>query len=528
MSIANNKHLTIRNFYLFGLILMVIGLPLSTFLMSVSQFVLAIHWFASAQFAQKWQNVKNNKALLVFWLIYLVHLVGMLYSTDWNYGLHDLRIKLPLLILPLIIASNEALSKKEMEIVLGFFSAAVLIASLVSLFVFMGFSARVVESGRDISIFTSHIRFSLMIVFSAFILITYALKVKLNNSFKLILYLLALWLLGFLFILESITGIVIAFIIAFLYLISVSFNKKAIKLKIISLGLISALIIYSISIFYEQYSLFYPRPQIVEENLPTHSISGEKYYHNTERTELENRNYVWSYIAWGELEKSWNKRSNLPYKGLDGKNQPLHSTLIRYMASKGLSKDSVGMLSMNPQDIAAVENGITNYRFIDGRNIKSRIYETLWEYENYRQRGNPQGNSTLQRLEFWKTGWHIFKTSPLIGVGTGDVKSSFKKTYELLGSQLEEKYRLRAHNQYLTFLISFGFFGFLLISFALIYPILLTQAFNNKLFLLFISIALLSMLNEDTLETQAGISFVSFFYSLFVFGYSTKNNTQKA
>ncbi len=34
----------------------------------------------------------------------------------------------------------------------------------------------------------------------------------------------------------------------------------------------------------------------------------------------------------------------------------------------------------------------------------------------------------------------------------------------------------------------------------------------------FLILVLLSMVNEDTLETAAGAAFVGFFYSLFVFG----------
>jgi hypothetical protein len=40
--------------------------------------------------------------------------------------------------------------------------------------------------------------------------------------------------------------------------------------------------------------------------------------------------------------------------------------------------------------------------------------------------------------------------------------------------------------------------------------------------MMFFFIAFLSMLNEDTLETHAGVTFFSYFYSLFLFARDNK------
>ena len=47
--------------------------------------------------------------------------------------------------------------------------------------------------------------------------------------------------------------------------------------------------------------------------------------------------------------------------------------------------------------------------------------------------------------------------------------------------------------------------------------------FKNYLFTFSFFIAFLSMINEDTLETQAGATFFAYFYSLFLFAYKSKN-----
>ena len=44
--------------------------------------------------------------------------------------------------------------------------------------------------------------------------------------------------------------------------------------------------------------------------------------------------------------------------------------------------------------------------------------------------------------------------------------------------------------------------------------------------LVFLLIALFSMFNEDTLESQPGVTFFSFFYSLLIFNQNNKSSDQ--
>jgi O-antigen ligase len=95
-----------------------------------------------------------------------------------------------------------------------------------------------------------------------------------------------------------------------------------------------------------------------------------------------------------------------------------------------------------------------------------------------------------------------------IGVGTGDVRDEIEKQYQIDNSILSDEYRLRAHNQFLTFLVSFGIIGLIVFVLSIIYP--LFKITDSYLYLSFVVIALLSMLTEDTLESQAGVTFFAF------------------
>jgi len=74
-----------------------------------------------------------------------------------------------LLVLPFIIATSGFLKKKEIDKVLHFFIGAVVLASFIIFFVSLGLFHLKTADNRSISIFISHIRFSLMVNVSIFL-----------------------------------------------------------------------------------------------------------------------------------------------------------------------------------------------------------------------------------------------------------------------------------------------------------------------------------------------------------------------
>ena len=101
---------------------------------------------------------------------------------------------------------------------------------------------------------------------------------------------------------------------------------------------------------------------------------------------------------------------------------------------------------------------------------------------------------------------------------------AYRRQYSKINSMLDEHHRLRAHNQYLAIAVAFGLIGLFYFLFALIAPMILTKKYRNYFYVTFFIIAILSMITEDTLETQAGATFFAFFNALFLFG---KNNSEK-
>ena len=206
--------------------------------------------------------------------------------------------------------------------------------------------------------------------------------------------------------------------------------------------------------------------------------------------------------------------------------QSLRSTLIRYLASLGYSKDSVGISKLNSKDITLIEGGVSNHLMKNKWALYPRVYELFWEIENYIATGDPSGHSLSLRYELAKNGINTAKRFFWFGTGTGDANDEIMQQYELDETVLNNNWRFRPHNQYLTFFVAFGFFGFALI--VVLFSIGIIKEKNNLDFisLAFLLIALISMLSEDTLETQAGVTFFAFFLSLLFLGRNLKKTSE--
>lgn len=75
---------------------------------------------------------------------------------------------------------------------------------------------------------------------------------------------------------------------------------------------------------------------------------------------------------------------------------------------------------------------------------------------------------------------------------------------------------MRSHNQYLSIGVAFGIVGLIWFLITLFYPMFLQGKNVDYLYVTFLLIAVISFLTEDTLETQAGVTFYAFFNSFFL------------
>ncbi len=509
-----------KTLYFVLLLLLAASLPLSIYTTSLVQILLLINWMAEGNFREKWERIRSEKALWVFALFYGVHLAGMIWSTDWVYGLKDLKIKLSIFVLPVIIVSSGIPARTRLRYILLVFIGANIIASLASVMALLNWLPVEIDDFRDASLFISHIRFSLMIVmaiaFAAYLLVAHR---HINSGAVTGLLIAALaWLPVFLIILRSLSGIIILLVLTVVIAFVLVRKMKAPVIRL-SLTLLILLIPVG-TLLYLGYAVnrFYSVEEISREEIDRETTEGNPYLNIPHRKEIENGNYVWLHISRKELKREWNRRSDIPWDGQTEEGTGIQMTLIRYLTSKGLRKDAQGMGQLDSTDIRAIEEGIANHLYREKFKLYPRIYELIWEIDRFRLGYSPNEKSMVQRLFYLRAGWTIARENPWKGVGTGDVGQAFASYYENNDSPLKPSRRRRAHNQYLTLMLTFGVFGAVICIASLVTPISMKNRGSSFMVLVLILTMALSMLNEDTLETTAGAVPFAFFYALFIFG----------
>jgi hypothetical protein len=514
-----------------GLALMMAALPLSNFLMSISIIWLSAVWVLwviydrrSAGVFARWYNFRYNPAALRFSAIYLVFLVSLAWSSDMQYALKDLRTKLPVLVLPLVISGLSPVSARQERMLIRVFLVTLVLAVSVCFLVYtghynrlvspLGLRTRDVQNIRDISIFISHIRFSLLIVMGL-VFLYYSLRSSPSN--RLLSILTAVYFLIFLWTIESVTAFVILGVLLLTLWISKVFSATSQRWRLLSLFFVLFAISSGIWWAHSCYKAYFTYEDVDFSSLDKFSPYGEAYAHDTSNKQIENGHYTMIYIAWGELAAGWSERSSMEFEGKDKIGNPLKGTLIRYLTAKGLRKDGDGVRSLNDKDIQKIEQGIPNERAELRSGLRKRLDKIFFEYDTYLNGGNPSGHSVFQRFEFWKTGLEIIRGNVFFGVGVGDVRQAFRDHYVAMNSPLDESHRLRAHNQFLTLWISLGLTGFITIVILLAGLFRRSGRSGNPLFIAFFMTAMLSFLTEDTLESQAGVTFFSFFACFLLF-----------
>ena len=532
----------INQAYLLGLLMVAVGLTLSPFLMGMSQFWLALVWLVDALvsarhcgldpqspqgrgFKSKLSRFWHNKAAVLLVAFYLMHVVGLLWTSDFEYALKDLRVKLPILVMPFVLSSMLPLDRKRFDFVMLVYVLSVFIATLFSS---VSYWRHDYEDVREISHFISHIRFCLNIVFSMAVIGYYIFKMRVPREHgvpafgvkvavnQFLMWFIWLWFAYQIYIFESLTGYVI---LAAVVLVSVVYAflrwQKAMGWRIAIAALLVAVVVTgALVVWHEMKPLLKVEP-VDFATLEKKTAQGNDYWHDTIHNPVEDGKYVGLYYCRKELQEAWQQRSALPLN--DSAGVMLEPTLARYLTSKGLRKDAQGVMALTDEDVHNIEQGVANYNNWQHPGLRARLSSTLFEYGLYRKYNNPNGGSLSQRVEFTRASLHLIGQHPWFGVGTGDVPQAFSQAYDEIHSPLQEEYRFRAHNQYLAIAVAFGLVGLAFFLFVLFYPWFASRNNHTYLYLVFFCIMLLSMFPEDTLETQAGATLFAFFMALLLF-----------
>lgn len=491
-----------------ALLILVVGIALSNVLMSIGAIWIIANWLIEAKFSEYRIRLKTSPELLLILIFLLYSVCSILWSDDFWFAFDDIRIKLPLLAIPLALGSGKPVEQKILVFLLYIFIGIVAFTGAIN---YMSYAfGEGVSDIRQMSLFISQIRFATLVDLAFFSCIYLLMQRKLHWLFALPLM---LFFLFYTLYAQVLNGYIL---FGFLMLITFFYALFIIKSRSLKWVMVISVLIGIAGVFYVVSSAVKTYHGLDDYNwseLEFYTVNGNPYFHDTTNKTTENGHYVWLYVQQEELAKEWNERSAIAYDSVDRKGQPMYGTLLRYLTSKNERKDSAGLWSISDEEVRLVESGCTGINMHNG--LESRIHAFLFEYEMYAGGADPNGFSLLQRLEHLKAASAILSEHWVLGVGIGDIDLHFQEYYARVNSKLLPENRLRSHNQFLSSWIALGLPGIILLTAWFLIPIIRNG--KDYFVLIVLSSLVLAFMFEDMLETQAGATIFALFYSLAVF-----------
>lgn len=492
-----------------ALTILTVGIALSNVLMSIGAIWIIANWLIQGEYKWYWTNLRSKKSVWWVIIIYFLLAFSLIWSDDIGYGFKDLRIKLPFIVIPLVLATSAPLARKHFYFLLYMFIGIVSYTTLYN-FVRFNYFLEFQSDIREMSTFISHVRLSLLVNFGIFITVFLLYRKKLKPWIGAPIL---MWLLFYLYKSQIINGYIVFVVLVVLSLTFFILKIGRPQLRgVLMLALFFGIALTGYFVVTIVQSIAIPETQKFSD-LELYSVNNNPYYHDTTNLQSENGHFVWVYVQQAEMEREWNRRSKIPYDSLDNKGQPMFGTLMRYLTSKGARKDSLAVANLTQEELLEIESGQTGITLNQG--LKSRLASFLMEYDIYKNGGDPNGNSLLQRIEHIRAAIGIIQNNWFLGVGNGDVPEAFKKEYLAMDSRLLDQNQHRSHNQFLTIWVSLGILGLILFTLLFVTPFFEIKMDYFALMVLFG--LLISCLFQDLIETQAGVTIFALFYSLAIY-----------
>jgi hypothetical protein len=508
-----------ENTFFYCLLLFVALMPFSEAFVSIFSGVLLFQ----AVVLQSWKHPSfphgSRNILLLICSIFLVYLAGTLFTHDLPFALYEWKKVVFWIVIPVAFFISPSLPRNKFILVLFVFCLSVFAASLAGLVKLVFSDYYHITDFRKI-ILISHIRYSFQIVLSILILTWFFLakvKIPVLGYRPVMVILLQAWLIYFLVLLKSITGLA-AFAGTLLFFVFYLIARiQRFKIRVLLSCTLLLILLVPVGYVGHVWFDFYHSEKIDIQTADKYTLSGNPYSFDFSSGERENGHWVRAYVCVPEMRSEWNKVSSCKFDSIDIHGYPYSATLVRYMTSKGLRKDSAGVHQLTRKDIRAIENGYANHIFVDNTfSIYPRIYQTIWELDVYFRQGDPNFQSVSQRIEFMKASLILIKHNPWLGIGTGNWRIGYAEAYRQMHSKLYPENQGPSHNQYVNYLVKFGIFGFLFIMGAILIPVFKERHAGNLLFWLFLVLTAVANFGDANLETHMGLSFFCFFYCLFL------------
>jgi len=244
------------------IIALIFFIPFSTAAGSILSAVILLLWLVHGEFREQYKSLKNNKVAIVSLMIVAMHIIGLLWTSDLDWGLHMLRKQWKFLMIPIFMLY---VKKEHMAYYFYAFVLAMSLSELIS----YGIWFELIEPFKSATThnptpFVTHIVYNPFLAIAIYLIASEILFYKQRFNYKQWLYVFFLTTMTInMFITGGRSGQAMLFLVAIILSLQYFGIKKIIKSMSISIMII-------VGIFYLAYNfsgIFHERVNLTVHNV---------------------------------------------------------------------------------------------------------------------------------------------------------------------------------------------------------------------------------------------------------------------
>jgi len=250
-------------------------LPLNKKWLPIIIAILILSWLIGLNFKERLNNLKRNRYLLIIIFVYVLYIIGIIYSKDLHYGFDDLGKKASLIIFPVIVCEAFLLKWNQVKLIFLSFNGGCFIACIICLihscFKYNIKHDLIVFLYADLSFFLHPAYFAMYLCFVNSLLVYYLFFYKENipKTNRVIAFALMIFFSGFIVLLNSKTGILT---LAMLFIISLIYYLIRYRNFLLIITIFITIVILFFGIQHFVISPVNPRFESAKENIQSNDI----------------------------------------------------------------------------------------------------------------------------------------------------------------------------------------------------------------------------------------------------------------
>ena len=122
-----------RYIYFFSCLLAVFLFPLHQKLVLIPMIIAGVNWLVEPNYKRKLELLRENNLVLFLFGFYLIHFIGLIWTSNMEAGWFSLEVRMSFLFIPLVIGGSERFSKGSLEWIFKTYILGVFVCSLICL-----------------------------------------------------------------------------------------------------------------------------------------------------------------------------------------------------------------------------------------------------------------------------------------------------------------------------------------------------------------------------------------------------------